>query len=63
MNTEIKGDTNVVDYNEITELFKQDAFLTEANNCKTMAEFHALFVRNGIEITEEEYERVKNTKY
>lgn len=44
----------MVNYEKITDLFQQDVFQVEANNCKTMEDFYALFVRNGIEITEEE---------
>lgn len=44
----------MANYEKITELFKDDAFLKAANECKTMEDFHALFNCNGAEITEEE---------
>lgn len=44
----------MVDYAKITELFQQDAFQQEANICKTMEDFHNLFIRNGVEISEAE---------
>lgn len=44
----------MINYEQITELFKTEAFQSEAANCKTMEDFHALFVRSGVEITEEE---------
>lgn len=44
----------MIDYAKITELFQVKAFQAEADKCKTMEDFHELFVRNGIAITEEE---------
>lgn len=44
----------MANYEKISELFQDEAFLKEANECKTMGEFHELFNRNGAEITEEE---------
>ena len=44
----------MADYAKITELFQQEAFQAEANNCKTMEDFYNLFVSNGVEITEDE---------
>lgn len=44
----------MANYEKITELLKDEAFLKEANACRTMEDFHALFNRNGAEITEEE---------
>lgn len=44
----------MVNYEKITELFQQEAFKTDAAECKTMEDFYNLFVKNGVEITEEE---------
>lgn len=44
----------MVNYDKIGELFQQDAFKKEANECKTMEDFHNLFIKNDVEITEDE---------
>lgn len=44
----------MIDYARITELFQQKDFQEEASACKTMQDFHALFLRKGVEISEEE---------
>ncbi len=44
----------MVNYDKIGELFQQDAFKKDANECKTMEDFHSLFIKNGVEITEDE---------
>ena len=44
----------MANYEKITELFQQDAFKQAASECKTMEDFHNLFVKNGVEISEEE---------
>ena len=44
----------MANYEKITELFQQDAFQKEASECKTMEDFHNLFLKNEVEISEEE---------
>lgn len=44
----------MANYDKISELFQNETFLKEAQNCKTMEDFYALFNRSGAEITEEE---------
>ena len=44
----------MVNYDKIGVLFQQNEFKEEANECKTMQDFRNLFVKNGIDITEEE---------
>lgn len=44
----------MIDYNKISELFKNEAFQKEAEGCKTMEDFHALFTAHGVEISQEE---------
>ncbi len=39
---------------KIVNLFQQDAFKEEASKCESMGDFYNLFIKNGIEITEEE---------
>lgn len=44
----------MTDYVKIVELFQNKDFQQEADKCKTMEDFHELFICNGIEITAEE---------
>lgn len=44
----------MANYVKIHELFQNEDFLKDANECKTMEDFHALFNRSGAEISEEE---------
>lgn len=44
----------MTDYNKISELFQSEAFQKEAESCKTMEDFHALFTAKGVEITLDE---------
>lgn len=44
----------MMNYEKITALFDSETFKNEANACKTMDDFHKLFITNGVEITEEE---------
>lgn len=44
----------MANYENISNLFQNEAFQAEAKECKTMDDFHALFNRHGAEISEEE---------
>jgi hypothetical protein len=44
----------MTDYNKISKLFHDEGFQKEAENCKTMEDFQALFTAHGVEISLEE---------
>lgn len=44
----------MANYDKISELFQNETFQKEAQECKTMEDFYDLFNRCGAEITEEE---------
>ena len=44
----------MMNYEKMTALFENETFKAEANTCKTMDDFHNLFIANGIEASMEE---------